>query len=115
MLVFYPDFDVHSVSPSSSEVVLLLDTSESMRDLLHSVQEVALWVLGALDPDLNVNIILFGTGQFALVLKTTGRWGHWTVPSPPILARKPAEPCLIKVMFCLSESCRPPQTTPKLS
>lgn len=64
MLVFYPDFDIDSVSPSSDEVVLLLDTSESMGDLLHTVQEIALRVLKALGADVKVNVILFGTGQF---------------------------------------------------
>lgn len=68
MLVFYPDFDLSSGSPSSNEVVLLLDTSESMGDILYTVQEIALGVLEALHPDLKVNIILFGTGPFDLVL-----------------------------------------------
>lgn len=72
MLVFYPDFDLSSVSPSSSEVVLLLDTSESMGDILCTVQEIALGVLEALHPDLKVNIILFGTGPFDLVPETPG-------------------------------------------
>lgn len=72
MLVFYPDFDIDSRSPSSNEVVLLLDTSESMGDVLHTVQEIALRVLKALDPDVKVNVILFGTGQFDEVLKTAG-------------------------------------------
>eukprot|EP00066_Takifugu_rubripes_P029339 XP_011618605.1 PREDICTED: poly [ADP-ribose] polymerase 4 [Takifugu rubripes] len=61
MLVFYPDFDISSGSPSSNEVVLLLDTSESMGDVLQAVQEIALRVLKALHRDLKVNIILFGT------------------------------------------------------
>lgn len=64
MLVFYPDFDIDSGSSSANEVVLLLDTSESMGDFLHTVQEIALHVLKALDPDVKVNVILFGTGQF---------------------------------------------------
>uniref|UniRef100_H3DDY7 Poly [ADP-ribose] polymerase n=1 Tax=Tetraodon nigroviridis TaxID=99883 RepID=H3DDY7_TETNG len=61
MLVFYPDFDIDAGSPPSNEVVLLLDTSESMRDSLHTLQEIALRVLKALHPDVKVNIILFGT------------------------------------------------------
>ncbi|CAF88876.1 unnamed protein product, partial [Tetraodon nigroviridis] len=62
MLVFYPDFDIDAGSPPSNEVVLLLDTSESMRDSLHTLQEIALRVLKALHPDVKVNVILFGTG-----------------------------------------------------
>ncbi|CAF88422.1 unnamed protein product, partial [Tetraodon nigroviridis] len=61
MLVFYPDFDIDAGSPPSNEVVLLLDTSESMRDSLHTLQEIALRVLKALHPDVKVNVILFGT------------------------------------------------------
>ncbi|CAG08214.1 unnamed protein product [Tetraodon nigroviridis] len=57
-------FDIDAGSPPSNEVVLLLDTSESMRDSLHTLQEIALRVLKALHPDVKVNIILFGTGQF---------------------------------------------------
>lgn len=71
MLVFYPNFDMDSGSPSPNEVVLLLDTSESMGDFLHSVQEIALRVLQALHPDVKVNIILFGTGQFEQILIRT--------------------------------------------
>lgn len=66
MLVFYPDFEISSGSPSSHEVVLLLDTSESMGDVLQALQEIALRVLKALHRDLKVNIILFGTGRFCL-------------------------------------------------
>lgn len=64
MLVFYPDFDIDSGPPSSHEVVLLLDTSESTGGNIHSIQEIALRVLKALHPDVKVNVVLFGTGQF---------------------------------------------------
>ncbi|XP_040003872.1 protein mono-ADP-ribosyltransferase PARP4 isoform X2 [Xiphias gladius] len=61
MLVFYPDFDLDSGS-ASDEVVLLLDTSESMRgESLHMAQRIALQVLKALGQNLRVNVILFGT------------------------------------------------------
>lgn len=62
MLVFYPDFDV-SCSSAADEVVLLLDTSESMKgESLLSAQRIALQVLRKLDRSLRLNVILFGTG-----------------------------------------------------
>nr|XP_020444064.1 poly [ADP-ribose] polymerase 4 isoform X2 [Monopterus albus] len=61
MLVFFPDFDISS-SSASNEVVLLLDTSESMKgESLHMAQRIALQILKVLGSDLRVNVILFGT------------------------------------------------------
>jgi len=69
MLVFYPDFDFGSGS-GHDEVVLLLDTSESMRgESLRSAQRIALQVLRKLDNNLKVNVILFGTGRFHVIYK----------------------------------------------
>lgn len=64
MLVFYPEFQIDSGS-ASDEVVLLLDASESMRgESFPAAQRIALRVLRTLDPNLRVNVILFGTGRF---------------------------------------------------
>ncbi|XP_055361012.1 protein mono-ADP-ribosyltransferase PARP4 isoform X2 [Betta splendens] len=61
MLVFYPEFEINS-SSACDEVVLLLDTSESMRgESLRMAQRIALQVLKALDQHLRVNVILFST------------------------------------------------------
>uniref|UniRef100_A0A4W6G1C3 Poly [ADP-ribose] polymerase n=1 Tax=Lates calcarifer TaxID=8187 RepID=A0A4W6G1C3_LATCA len=61
MLVFYPDFDTNS-SSASDEVVLLLDTSESMKgESLCMAQKIALQVLKTLGHNLRINVILFGT------------------------------------------------------
>uniref|UniRef100_A0A665X4E2 Poly [ADP-ribose] polymerase n=1 Tax=Echeneis naucrates TaxID=173247 RepID=A0A665X4E2_ECHNA len=73
MLVFYPDFDIHS-SSVSDEVVLLLDTSESMKgESLLMAQRIALQVLRTLSNNLRLNIILFGTGQFMYIPLTDAR------------------------------------------
>ncbi|XP_049451030.1 protein mono-ADP-ribosyltransferase PARP4 isoform X2 [Epinephelus fuscoguttatus] len=61
MLVFYPDFKADSTS-ASDEVVLLLDTSESMNGEPFSMaQRIALQVLKTLSDNLRVNVIFFGT------------------------------------------------------
>uniref|UniRef100_A0A8C4EJQ5 Poly [ADP-ribose] polymerase n=1 Tax=Dicentrarchus labrax TaxID=13489 RepID=A0A8C4EJQ5_DICLA len=61
MLVFYPDF-VASSSSASDEVVLLIDTSESMKgESLRMAQRIALQVLKTLDLNLRLNVIFFGT------------------------------------------------------
>ncbi|XP_047198567.1 protein mono-ADP-ribosyltransferase PARP4 isoform X2 [Hippoglossus stenolepis] len=61
MLVFYPDFDVSSMS-ESDEVFLLLDTSESMKgESLRMAQRIALQVLRALGSNIRLNVVLFGT------------------------------------------------------
>ncbi|XP_035988514.1 protein mono-ADP-ribosyltransferase PARP4 isoform X3 [Fundulus heteroclitus] len=61
MLVFYPDFEFDSGS-GAREVVLLLDSSESMRgEPFHLAQKVALQVLRNLKNNVRINLILFGT------------------------------------------------------
>ena len=64
MLVFYPDFESSGVSGSDeSDVVIILDTSESMRgEAMLNARRIALKVLHSLDRSLRVNIIFFGTG-----------------------------------------------------
>uniref|UniRef100_A0A8B9LMG0 Poly [ADP-ribose] polymerase n=1 Tax=Astyanax mexicanus TaxID=7994 RepID=A0A8B9LMG0_ASTMX len=66
MLVFYPDFESTGVS-SVSDVVILLDTSESMRgEATLNARRLAIKVLNSLDRSLRVNIISFGTGHTEL-------------------------------------------------
>ncbi|KAK1903239.1 Protein mono-ADP-ribosyltransferase PARP4, partial [Dissostichus eleginoides] len=61
MLVFYPDFEVNS-ERESDELVLLLDTSESMKgESLILAQKIALKVLRQIDNKTKLNVILFGT------------------------------------------------------
>nr|XP_046259946.1 protein mono-ADP-ribosyltransferase PARP4 [Scatophagus argus] len=61
MLVFYPKFDVNSTS-APDEIVLLLDTSESMKgESLRMAQRIALQVLKTLDRNHRLNVVLFGT------------------------------------------------------
>uniref|UniRef100_A0A667ZWZ0 Poly [ADP-ribose] polymerase n=1 Tax=Myripristis murdjan TaxID=586833 RepID=A0A667ZWZ0_9TELE len=61
MLVFYPHFD-DTWSLASSEVVILLDTSESMRgESLQTARRIALQVLKTLDRNVRLNVILFGS------------------------------------------------------
>ncbi|XP_051563923.1 protein mono-ADP-ribosyltransferase PARP4 isoform X2 [Myxocyprinus asiaticus] len=67
MLVFYPDFKSSGVSssgdPSSvSDVVILLDSSESMRgDAMMNARRIALQVLSSLNRSHKINITSFGT------------------------------------------------------
>ncbi|XP_037543091.1 protein mono-ADP-ribosyltransferase PARP4 [Nematolebias whitei] len=69
MLVFYPDFELDSGS-EASEVVLLLDTSESMRgETLRLAQRIALQVLRKLQNSTRVNVVLFGTDHTDAFLK----------------------------------------------
>ncbi|CAB1424384.1 unnamed protein product [Pleuronectes platessa] len=68
MLVFYPDFDVSSMS-ESDEVVLLLDTSESMNgESLRMAQRIALQVLRALGSNIRLNVVLFGSDHTEVFL-----------------------------------------------
>ncbi|XP_078796331.1 protein mono-ADP-ribosyltransferase PARP4 isoform X5 [Oryzias latipes] len=69
MLVFYPDFEVSSGS-AAEEVILLLDTSESMRgESLRSAQRIALQLLHRLNRDFRLNVILFGSDHKEAFLK----------------------------------------------
>ncbi|XP_035770641.1 protein mono-ADP-ribosyltransferase PARP4, partial [Neolamprologus brichardi] len=71
MLVFYPDFEVSS-SPDADEVVLLLDTSESMKgESLRSARRIALQILKSLDRSLRLNVVLFGTDHTEAFLTVT--------------------------------------------
>ncbi|XP_077946964.1 protein mono-ADP-ribosyltransferase PARP4-like isoform X2 [Gasterosteus aculeatus] len=61
MLVFYPDFEVES-SSAPDEVVLLVDSSESMKgEPLLAARRIALQVLKTLGSHLRVNVLFFGT------------------------------------------------------
>ncbi|KAM3862197.1 protein mono-ADP-ribosyltransferase PARP4 [Diretmus argenteus] len=63
MLVFYPEFNVTS-SSAFDEVIILLDMSESMRgESLQMARRIALQVLKALDRNLRLNVMFFGTDQ----------------------------------------------------
>lgn len=67
MLVFYPDFEpcpTSSPMSGSSEVILLLDSSESMRgEALQNARRIALQLLNTLDHhSIRVNVISFGSG-----------------------------------------------------
>uniref|UniRef100_A0A8C8EL23 Poly [ADP-ribose] polymerase n=1 Tax=Oncorhynchus tshawytscha TaxID=74940 RepID=A0A8C8EL23_ONCTS len=68
MLVFYPDFEpcpTSSAMSGSSEVILLLDSSESMRgEALQNARRIALQLLNTLDHhSIRVNVISFGSDQ----------------------------------------------------
>ncbi|XP_027877955.1 protein mono-ADP-ribosyltransferase PARP4 isoform X2 [Xiphophorus couchianus] len=70
MLVFYPNFEFDS-SSEGSEVVLLLDTSESMKgESFQLAQKIALQVLKNLKNDVKINIVLFGTDHTEAFLTT---------------------------------------------
>uniref|UniRef100_A0A8C8CEP4 Poly [ADP-ribose] polymerase n=1 Tax=Oncorhynchus tshawytscha TaxID=74940 RepID=A0A8C8CEP4_ONCTS len=77
MLVFYPDFEpcpTSSAMSGSSEVILLLDSSESMRgEALQNARRIALQLLNTLDHhSIRVNVISFGSG--GLLFKHTELW-----------------------------------------
>ncbi|XP_045062443.1 protein mono-ADP-ribosyltransferase PARP4 isoform X2 [Coregonus clupeaformis] len=66
MLVFYPDFEPSPSSMSDpSEVIILLDSSESMRgEALQNARRIALQLLNTLDHhSVRVNVISFGSDQ----------------------------------------------------
>ncbi|XP_071197270.1 protein mono-ADP-ribosyltransferase PARP4 isoform X4 [Salvelinus alpinus] len=68
MLVFYPDFEpcpTSSPMSGSNEVILLLDSSESMRgEALQNARRIALQLLNTLDHhSIRVNVISFGSDQ----------------------------------------------------
>ncbi|KAM8857134.1 protein mono-ADP-ribosyltransferase PARP4 [Synchiropus picturatus] len=61
MLVFYPNFE-SSKEAATDEVILLLDVSESMRgESLHNARMLALHIIKTLDPNVRVNVVVFGT------------------------------------------------------
>ncbi|XP_014186365.1 protein mono-ADP-ribosyltransferase PARP4 isoform X2 [Haplochromis burtoni] len=71
MLVFYPDFEVSS-SSDADEVILLLDTSESMKgESLRSARRIALQILKSLDRSQRLNVVLFGTDHTEAFLTVT--------------------------------------------
>ncbi|XP_049583917.1 protein mono-ADP-ribosyltransferase PARP4 isoform X2 [Syngnathus scovelli] len=81
MLVFYPNFDIKPTS-GSDEVVILLDTSESMRgEPLLWAQRIARHVIKTLNGDVKINIVLFGTDHTQAFL----------TPQPLDKARQAAE------------------------
>ncbi|XP_076857919.1 protein mono-ADP-ribosyltransferase PARP4-like isoform X2 [Brachyhypopomus gauderio] len=63
MLVFYPDFECSGVRGSAaSDVVIILDTSESMRgEAMLNARRLALQALRTLDRSTRVNVVCFGT------------------------------------------------------
>ncbi|KAJ8409900.1 hypothetical protein AAFF_G00209410 [Aldrovandia affinis] len=78
MLVFYPHFDPSGgAGPGDGgrdgdvEVVILLDTSESMRGVaMQDARRIAVQILKALDHKAKVNIISFGTDHKELFLSS---------------------------------------------
>ncbi|KAI1899751.1 hypothetical protein AGOR_G00064980 [Albula goreensis] len=80
MLVFYPHFDPSSRAGPGDvggagggvlEVVILLDTSESMRGVaMQDARRIVVQVLKSLEREVKVNIISFGTGHKELFLSS---------------------------------------------
>uniref|UniRef100_A0A673WTX6 Poly [ADP-ribose] polymerase n=1 Tax=Salmo trutta TaxID=8032 RepID=A0A673WTX6_SALTR len=73
MLVFYPDFEpcpTSSPMSGSSEVILLLDSSESMRgDALQNARRIALQLLNTMDHhSVRVNVISFGSAKSTFIM-----------------------------------------------
>ena len=63
MLTFYPEFDANS--SSQSEVVILLDLSNSMRggSNLQDAKKLVMLILHHMAKDCKFNIVVFGTGN----------------------------------------------------
>uniref|UniRef100_A0AAZ3QVK4 Poly [ADP-ribose] polymerase n=1 Tax=Oncorhynchus tshawytscha TaxID=74940 RepID=A0AAZ3QVK4_ONCTS len=83
MLVFYPDFEpcpTSSAMSGSSEVILLLDSSESMRgEALQNARRIALQLLNTLDHhSIRVNVISFGSDQKDAFLSSSSPVGGST-------------------------------------
>uniref|UniRef100_A0A8C7G899 Poly [ADP-ribose] polymerase n=1 Tax=Oncorhynchus kisutch TaxID=8019 RepID=A0A8C7G899_ONCKI len=83
MLVFYPDFEpcpTSSPMSGSSEVILLLDSSESMRgEALQNARRIALQLLNTLDHhSIRVNVISFGSDQKDAFLSSSSPVGGST-------------------------------------
>ncbi|KAJ8350946.1 hypothetical protein SKAU_G00260760 [Synaphobranchus kaupii] len=76
MLVFYPHFDPSDAAGPQDgggdvEVVILLDTSESMRGgAMRNARSIAVQALRTLDPQVRVNILSFGTVHKELFLSS---------------------------------------------
>ena len=62
MLAFYPEFD--TVNQSRSELVLLMDMSNSMSpEDVHAARKVLLLSLIHCPPSWMFNVVVFGTGK----------------------------------------------------
>lgn len=67
MLTFYPEFEVGS--EVSSELVLLLDVSNSMKGAsLQSAKKLAKLILLTMDASWKFNVVVFGTSKFCMFL-----------------------------------------------
>lgn len=61
MLTFYPEFEADE--ESEVEVILMIDSSNSMKDSSHrDAKKAALLVLHLMDPTWRFNVVSFGTG-----------------------------------------------------